>query len=218
MGGWEAGGESGVYNYPNRSAANQGTGIEDDATILARSATGDSAAVAACIDRFSPLVWLLTRRLLANQAEWEDAVQDVFIEIWKSAHRFDPKIASARAFVAIIARRRLIDRGRMAQARIRSVADVSALGLAEPLEISGGPRLDDQAAAVRGAMAELKPDQRELIELAFGQGWTHQQIAERLGQPLGTVKTNIRRGLLRLREILGGTTTTRRAEGVGGVA
>lgn len=218
MGGWEAGGESGVYNYPNRSAANQGTGIEDDATILARSATGDSAAVAACIDRFSPLVWLLTRRLLANQAEWEDAVQDVFIEIWKSAHRFDPKIASARAFVAIIARRRLIDRGRMAQARIRSVADVSALGLAEPLEIGGGPRLDDQAAAVRGAMAELKPDQRELIELAFGQGWTHQQIAERLGQPLGTVKTNIRRGLLRLREILGGTTTTRRAEGVGGVA
>jgi RNA polymerase sigma-70 factor, ECF subfamily len=173
--------------------------------------------VAACIDRFSPLVWLLTRRLLANQAEWEDAVQDVFIEIWKSAHRFDPKIASARAFVAIIARRRLIDRGRMAQARIRSVADVSALGLAEPME-SGGPRLDDQAVAVRGAMAELKPDQRELIELAFGQGWTHQQIAERLGQPLGTVKTNIRRGLLRLREILGGTTTTRRAEGVGGVA
>ncbi len=166
--------------------------------------------MAACIDRFGPLVWLLARRLLANQAECEDAVQEVFVEIWKSAHRFDPSIASARAFVAIIARRRLIDRGRMAQSRVRGVVDVAELGLAEPANASGvggsgggSARLDDDAAALRAALQELKPEQRELIELSFGQGWTHQQIAERLNQPLGTVKTNIRRGLLRLREILG---------------
>lgn len=170
--------------------------------------------MAACIDRFGPLVWLLARRLLANQSECEDAVQEVFVEIWKSAHRYDPAIASARAFVAIIARRRLIDRGRMAQSRVRGVADVTELGLAEP--VRGGPRLDDQAAGLRAALAELKPEQRELIELSFGQGWTHQQIAERLNQPLGTVKTNIRRGLLRLREILGATANG--AAGIGGAA
>jgi RNA polymerase sigma factor (sigma-70 family) len=202
----------------------RGAGIsEDDATILKRTAGGDPAAVAACIDRFGPLVWLLARRLLANQSECEDAVQEVFVEVWRSAHRFDPGIASARAFVAMIARRRLIDRGRMAQARIRGVADVAELGLAEPTRdgegaVGGaggfGGRLDEDATRVRAALSELKPDQRELIELAFGQGWTHQQIAERKGQPLGTVKTNIRRGLIRLREILTGESRGQRAEGV----
>lgn len=171
-------------------------------TLLQKVAAGDTAAVAACVDTYGGLIWSLARRFLVRTSEAEDAVQEVFIEIWKNAARFDPSVASETTFVAMIARRRLIDRRRR-DAR-RPAADSTPV---EELSIAGPDDLDeieirDEASHAAAAMKQLKPDQRRVLKLSVCQGWPHQLIAERLGMPLGTVKTHVRRGLIRLREEL----------------
>ena len=97
-------------------------------SILERVARGDPGAPAACIERFRGLVWSLARRLCANASDAEDAVQEIFIDVWKSASRFDPAIASETTFVAMIARRRLIDRGRrrMRRPEVPQIAETVA--------------------------------------------------------------------------------------------
>lgn len=165
-----------------------------------RVGRGEGAAAALCIDRFGPLVWFLASRLMLNKAEAEDAVQDIFMALWKSAHRFDPKVASARAFVAIVARRRLIDRGRAEQVRVRGVTGLEAV--TATAKDPSHRLLDEDAERVMEAMDQLKPEQRDAIRLSLGEGWTHQRIAEHMSVPLGTVKTNIRRGLIRLRQLV----------------
>jgi RNA polymerase sigma factor (sigma-70 family) len=175
-------------------------GLEE--TLLQRVAAGDTGAVAECVDTFGGLVWSLARRLLNRPAEAEDAVQEVFIALWKSASRFDPSIASETTFVAMIARRRLIDRQRRNTRRPEgepvAIEDLplSALEEADQLE------LQDEAAKAMAALELLKPEQRNVLHLAVCQGWPHQLIADRLGLPLGTVKTHVRRGLIKVREEL----------------
>jgi len=102
--------------------------VADPASILERVAQGDPSAPAECIDRFSGLVWSLARRLCASASDAEDAVQEIFIDVWKSAGRFDPSIASETTFVAMIARRRLIDRGRrrMRRPEVPQIAETLA--------------------------------------------------------------------------------------------
>lgn len=149
---------------------------------------------------------MLARRLLANPQDAEDAVQEVFVEIWKAAPRFDPSIASARAFVSMIARRRIIDRGRSEQARARAIRTGAPLESYADL----GPRdtrrdpVDADAGRLAAAVSQLRPEQQQTIRLSIGQGWSHQEISDRTGVPLGTVKTNLRRGLQRLRQIIEG--------------
>lgn len=170
--------------------------------LLERVAAGDTDAVAACIDRFGGLVWSLARRILRRPSEAEDAVQEVFIELWKNASRFDPTVASETTFVAMIARRRLIDRARRNARRPEGEpVPVHDLPLAGPAEV---PRveLQDEAARAADAIHRLKPEQRNVLRLAVCHGWPHQLIADRLGMPLGTVKTQVRRGLIRVREEL----------------
>lgn len=170
--------------------------------LLQRVAAGDTKAVAACIDQFSGLVWSLARRLLGDPAEAEDAVQEVFIELWKKAALYDPSIASETTFVAMIARRRLIDRRR----RLNRRPEMDGVPI-EDLSIasSDDTSLSDARDEVTGALAALellKPEQRTVLQLAVCQGWPHQLIADRLGVPLGTVKTHVRRGLAKVREEL----------------
>lgn len=169
-------------------------------SILHRIAEGDQDAIKECMDRFGGLVWSLARRLAGNASEAEDAVQEIFIDVWRSAGRFDPAIASETTFVAMIARRRLIDRGRR-RARRPEVAAIP-----ETIE-SDGPAFDpaeveEAAKAALSAMERLRPEQRKVLELSIQFGRSHEQIAGTTGLPLGTVKTHARRGLIRLREIL----------------
>jgi RNA polymerase sigma-70 factor, ECF subfamily len=181
-----------------------------EAQALVRVARGDHAAASICVDAFAPMVQALARRMLNSANDVDDAVQDVFIELWKFAHRFDPRVASARAFVAVITRRRLIDRVRTDRARLnlggRSVNQPESMdtitGLRPFLTALESARLSDTLQEATLAMGSLADDQQEAIRLSIGQGWTHQRIADHLGMPLGTVKSNIRRGLLRLREAL----------------
>lgn len=170
--------------------------------LLQRVAAGDTEAVAACIDQFAGLVWSLARRILRCPSEAEDAVQEVFIDLWKSASRFDPSVASETTFVAMIARRRLIDRQRRKAGQPETEpVSIDELALAGPDE---PPRIDlqDEVARAAGAIQQLKPEQRRVLQLAVCHGWPHQLIAERLALPLGTVKTHVRRGLIRVREEL----------------
>lgn len=151
-----------------------------------------------CIDRFSGLVWSLCRRFLSNATDAEDAVQEIFTELWSSAHRYDPAVASEAAFVAMITRRRLIDR----QRRISRRPQVEALNPEfETPEAPSPPMVElrEEVDKVQHAMSGLKPIQQEALKLSILDDCSHAQIAERLQLPIGTVKTHIRRGLQELR-------------------
>lgn len=171
------------------------------ADILPRVAAGEEAAVAECVAVYGPLVWAIARRMALTPADAEDAAQEIFIDLWKSAARFDPGVASEGAFVTMIARRRAIDRRR------RSLVRGSPEEVHESLPSREEPfderiATDDEAAVARAALQQLRPEQRQVLELAFGEGLTHIEISAKLSLPLGTVKTHARRGLLRVRELL----------------
>lgn len=169
--------------------------------LLPRVARGEADAVQACITRYSALVWSLAKRLTHDVTALEDLVQEIFIDIWKSAERYDPSQASEATFIATIARRRVIDRQRQAarSPRLEVVDEASASG-----EESGFAQVDlgDEARRASAALALLKPEQRRLILMAVVEGLTHAEIATATGIPLGTVKSHIRRGLEQTAELL----------------
>lgn len=171
-------------------------------TILNRIADGDKSAVQECLDKFGGLVWSLARRMCPNKDEAEDAVQEIFVDIWKNSARFDESQASETTFIAMIARRRLIDRLRknQRQPEIDSFEDI----LAEPAENSAEQmQIGVEAKQAAEAMRNLRPEQRQILQLSIVQGFSHQEIADALKMPLGTVKTHARRGILQVREFLG---------------
>lgn len=168
-----------------------------------------------CIDRYGGLVWSLARRFCANQADAEDAVQEIFLDVWRSSGRYDAGVASEATFIAMIARRRLIDRGRRAGRPTPSL-DAGDFGASigdtrPPVDQPVEAGEDAQRAAV--ALDSLKPEQQRVLRLSIYQGLSHERIAEATGMPLGTVKTHVRRGLIRLREILGGPAAESREVG-----
>lgn len=170
--------------------------------LLPRIANGDSAAVRECIARYGGLVWSLARRFLANPADAEDAVQDVFVDLWRNAAKFDPAKSAEPTFVTMLTRRRLIDRKR----RIARVPVPAPLEADPPGRAAGGEgsaEVSDEAARAAEALRGLRDEQRRVIGMAVYQGLTHEEIAATTGLPVGTVKTHIRRGLLRVRELLG---------------
>lgn len=173
--------------------------------ILTRISAGDLKAVQDCQDRYAGLVWSLARRLLRNCADLEDAVQEVFIDLWKSAGRFNPDAGSETTFVATIARRRLIDfrRRRMRQPETGPMVSLEAFDVPDEAPDSSALELLEEASRAQAAVRALRPDQQAVLRLAVYEGWSHQQIAESLQMPLGTVKTHVRRGLSRVRELLG---------------
>lgn len=170
--------------------------------ILQRIASGDKTAVQECLNTFGGLVWSLARRMCPNTDDAEDAVQEIFIDIWKNAQRYDAAQASETTFVAMIARRRLIDRLRKTQRQpnVDSFEDI----LIEPSESADKHiQLSVEAKEAAEAMKDLRPEQRQILHLSIIQGFSHQEIADALEMPLGTVKTHARRGLIQIREILG---------------
>ena len=172
------------------------------AHLLHRVAAGEQDAVRACIERFGGLVWALARRMSPSPSEAEDAVQEVFLDLWRSAARFDPAIASEVAFVAMIARRRLVDRRRRRQ---RAPATESLADAPTPAEPAAASRVENSAEAslAANALAQLRPEQRTILILSACHGLSHEEIATTVNMPLGTVKAHARRGLLRIREMLG---------------
>lgn len=195
------------FRRSNRSAASTMT-----THILPDIAAGRFRAVEDCLRRYNSVVWSLARRWSPNEQDAEDAVQEIFMDLWKSAGRFDPELGSEITFVTTIARRRLIDRGR----RRGRAPKIDQLEEAEILPAEGvvdSVEVADEAAVVTRALADLRPEQRRVLELALVEGHTHQEISDSTGMPLGTVKSHARRGLSRVRSLLG-TEPTESAKGV----
>jgi RNA polymerase sigma factor (sigma-70 family) len=170
--------------------------------ILKRIAEGDKSAIQDCLNKYGGLVWSIARRMLRNSDDAEDAVQEIFVDIWKNAQRFDAEKSSETTFIAMIARRRLIDKIRYSTRRISadSLDDV----LLEPFTRADKEmQVSLEAQQAAEAMRTLRPEQQQVLSLSIIQGMSHQEIADATGMPLGTVKTHARRGILQVREYLG---------------
>lgn len=169
--------------------------------LLVRLAAGDANAAQEVIRAYGGLVWSLALRFCRSRDDAEDAVQEIFTELWKSADRYRAARASESVFVTMIARRRLIDRLR--RERRRSEIEPMAAGPESEFHEPGnrGERGWDAEQAAR-AIRYLSADQRRVLEMSVVQGLTQREIAEATGAPLGTVKTHMRRGLIRLQEVM----------------
>ena len=189
-------------------ANRQGTSeLSIDIPLLSKVANGDESAVADCLNRYGGLVWSLARRMCPDHQTAEDAVQDIFLQIWKSASRFDANIASETTFVAMIARRRLIDMSRKKswkQAQQTTAADTAQLEQVSSASARVEDRLElkDEASKASQLLKQLPEDQQKVLRLSIYDGLSHSRIADSTGLSLGTVKTHIRRGLIKLREAL----------------
>ncbi len=184
-----------------RSVADAPPTVED---LLSKVTKGDQTAFAALYDRVGSQVYGLVRRVLRDPSQSEEITQEVLLEVWRSASRFDRTRGSANGWIMMMAHRRAVDRVRSEQAsrdRDHRVATRDAGGgafdsVAEDVEI----RLEQEH--VRKALGELTELQREAIELAYYGGYTYREVAELLDTPLGTVKTRLRDGLIRLRDTI----------------
>lgn len=172
--------------------------------IIQRVAQGDSTAVEQCIAQYGGLVWTLARRMTPTAADAEDAVQEIFLQLWQQADRFDPQLGSEANFVTMLTRRRLIDRLRRTSRQPKTEVLVETPPATEPTD---SVAIAEEAAYVRKKMDLLKPDEQRVLELTFQEGLPQTAVAERLELPLGTVKSHARRGLIRLRELVGAGTS-----------
>ncbi|MGV3661258.1 MAG: RNA polymerase sigma factor [Prosthecobacter sp.] len=180
---------------------------DSEEDLLQRAGRGDARAFEQLYDLLAPRLFGLLRQMLHDEREAEDVLQDGFVQVWERASTYDPARGHAFPWAVMLFRHKAIDRMRVLGRRTRLV---ESSALEQATLAAQGPAADDQAVAnergtlVRSALNELPNEQRKLIENAFLKGLTHHVIADSLGLPLGTVKTNIRRGLLRLRDLLKG--------------
>nr|WP_281887241.1 ECF RNA polymerase sigma factor SigK [Agromyces rhizosphaerae] len=194
-----------VLVRPESETETTATAATPDA-LLVRVGAGDQAAFAALYDAMAPRVLGLVRRLLVDVAQSEEVAQEVFLEIWQQAPRFDAGKGSAVSWILTLTHRRAVDRVRSAQsARDRDLAAGHRELAAEVPDPSESVEVRIEHERVARAMGGLAGPQRESIELAYYGGLTQREIAERLDVPLGTVKTRIRDGMGRLRDALGVT-------------
>ncbi len=179
--------------------------LPDDLDLMDAIAGGDRAAVTRLFDRHAAVLLAVSRRVLHDADEAEDVLVEVFQEVWTRAGRFDAGRGSPLTYLVTLARSRAIDHKRRLASR-PPLRSPDAAGLADRPAAGAGPLQDaaavEQHARVRAALAALDADQRAAVECAFYDGLTHTEVAERLGKPLGTVKTYIRQGLIRLRAAL----------------
>lgn len=173
-----------------------------DETLLGRVAAGDEGAFVLLYDRWAGRLLALVRRVLVDLAQSEEVLQEVLLEVWRTAGSFDPARGSARAWMPVMARRRAVDRVRASEsARRREQRWVPTMPDAD----STAQSIEDafEAEEVRAALDAVGEPQRTTLLLAYVEGLTHSQIAERTGTPLGTVKTRVRDGVARLRTEMG---------------
>jgi RNA polymerase sigma-70 factor (ECF subfamily) len=172
-----------------------------DEPLLPLVASGDRMAVSRCIRRYGPLVWSIARRLSPTSEDAEDAVQEIFVDIWRHARRFDGTRGSEKVFVTMLARRTLIDRLRSLRPRLRAEMPIEDVLEQEGPATSRAER-DAELEEARELLRRLPPAQQRVIALSLAHGMSHAEISNSTGLPLGTVKTMLRRGVMRVRALL----------------
>lgn len=178
---------------------------KDDYALMAALARGDTAAMEGLYTRYSPMLYALCLRLLGNRAEADELLQDIFLELWAKSSRYDPGRGSPIAYMTQLTRSRGIDRLRLRRMRQKTSEQVelsAASGVPEPPEQSTAALQAERRGLVLRALGQLDPSQREAIACAYYEGLSQSEIATRLNRPLGTVKSQIRQGLIRLRGLL----------------
>ena len=172
--------------------------------LLRRIAAQDRQALAEFYDQLAGLLFATAVRILGDSQEAEEVIQDVFVQIWAKAAAYDESLATPGHWALSIARNRSIDRLRARQRRAKLLEELTAESdfATLPPESGFGGLTGEEVAAIRSAVGGLPTEQRQAIEMAFFAGMSHPEIAERLEEPLGTVKARIRRGMMKLRENL----------------
>jgi RNA polymerase sigma-70 factor (ECF subfamily) len=184
--------------------------LSPDSALVARAAAGDERALGDLYDRYGGLAYSLACAIVGEHADAEEVVADAFAQIWRSASGFDPARGSVAAWVATIARTRALDlvRSRKRRARVLEEAAVvtdegETFVLAPSTEASDrGAEMTEASAIVQRSLADLPAAQRTVIELAYFGGLSQSEIAAKLSEPLGTVKTRMRAGMEKLRQAL----------------
>jgi RNA polymerase sigma-70 factor (ECF subfamily) len=173
-----------------------------DYAALARMARGDHSALAELYDRNARLVFSLAQRILQNRADAEDVVQEVFTQVWTQASRFDSSRGAVAAWMLTMTRSRAIDRLRSRSSRPETASETRVVDEVADTAVRQDVQLlsTEQVETLKDALSELPPPQRTALELAYYEGLTHAEIADRLSEPLGTVKTRIRQAVIKLRE------------------
>lgn len=186
-------------NYLSKSMAKGKKIKKIEDSILFSLAREETGAFEKLVDQYGNLIWSIARRYLSNQTEAEDAVQEVFIAIWKSAGRFDPTKASEVTFVSMIARRRLIDHLRKIY-RHKNLEPIDDCFDDDALETKSILDKSADVQIISEAINQFAEEDKELLSLSIYQGYSHSEISKLMNIPLGTVKTKIRRNLIQLRE------------------
>lgn len=168
----------------------------DETALIARIRAGDDGAMGDLYDHYSGVVYGVALRVLGNTMAAEDVVQEVFLQLWRSPQAFQVERGRLAPWLAVIARNRAIDLLRKRQPE----DDIQELPIASSLDLEGEAARKIAVDKVRGVLAQLPPEQRKALEMAYFEGLTQTEIAAKTGDPLGTVKTRIRSGLLALRK------------------
>jgi RNA polymerase sigma-70 factor, ECF subfamily len=167
-----------------------------DAGLISAIRAGDQSAMAALYDRYSSMVYSVALRVLGETGAAEDVLQDVFMQLWRNPATFDANRGSLGAWLAVISRNRAID----ALRKRRPENDIEDVVVSVEPDMAGDADRARVSQKVRGLLATMPAPQRAALEMAYFEGLTHSEIAAKAGEPLGTIKTRIRTGLLALRK------------------
>jgi RNA polymerase sigma-70 factor (ECF subfamily) len=174
----------------------QPEGISADLALVTGLKAGDQRAMAELYDRYSSVVYAVALRVLGDTGAAEDVLQEVFLQLWRKPSAFDAARGSLRSWLAVITRNRAIDSLR----KRRPETDIEDVVLSVAPDLAGEAERARAAEKVRGLMGNMAPAQRSALEMAYWEGMSHSEIADKTGEPLGTVKTRIRAGLIVLRK------------------